>query len=875
MDGSGNAYVTGNTASSDFPTASALQGTRSGTNDAYVSVFNSAGSALVYSTYLGGTSSDDVGFGIAVDGTGNAYVTGRTSSSDFPTASPTQGTHGGGVSQDVFVSVLNSTGSALEFSTYLGGGGNEYGQGIAVDGSGNAYVTGVNTSTGFPTASAFDETFGGSNDAFAAKYTGFVTLLSVSIPDTFGVVGTTVQIPVSIGDPTGLSVVSVEVKVAYDRTIVTPGSPEKLDFGALITSPEWISEENILVDGVGTIDTLSFALATDADTLDSAGELVLLNLDVSGSAVPPGSTPLDLVSVLFNDGIPVAVLTDGSLTLATNAVLTAVPDSIIPRQNIDVTVKDGDRNASAVLTDSVLILAVDKIYADSQYVYLFEQTVDDSVFTGTVSTEFSAPGDSRSSVDGVISTIFDTSAVAAGDSIFVTYVDSFNTSGSPIALIDTVEVIGGADGVAIASYVVQSLDGRDGVRDTVRVQITEADLNVSALTVDSVDAVVTHTKAAATETEAIRLFETGVDSDIFEIRLPTVEGSPGTTDDGILTITGFDSLIVTYDDTLTAQGGTLTVKDTTRVISLFGDIRSNDLIQAFDAAYILATAVGLTSNTATDSLVQDVTGNNVVNGFDASDVLLYVVRLIDRFPVQTDFTPDPKNHPFAKPVPLDQIIALGDLQPLEDGTYLAPIRLGDRAGIRSGTLRIGYDAGVEVVEATLEGAYSGFMIAHNAGTDHVRVAFAGSQAKAEGPGEVVYLHVKPSGDTPLRLSLDQVYLNGFNLTPEFAIAPEVIAAIVPEDRPLVYALHQNMPNPFNPETTIRYELPDAVDVRLVVYNLVGQQIRTLVSEHQEAGRYQMTWNGLDAQGRQVGSGLYLLRMEAGSFKQTRRMLMLK
>ena len=128
--------MTGNTFSTDFPTASPFQAAISGTGDAFVTKLNAAGSALVYSTYLGG-SIIDFGVGIAVDRFGNAYVMGRTSSTDFPTASPVQAAYGGGFS-DAFVAKLNGAGGALVYSTYLGGSGSDIEGGIAVDSSGNA-----------------------------------------------------------------------------------------------------------------------------------------------------------------------------------------------------------------------------------------------------------------------------------------------------------------------------------------------------------------------------------------------------------------------------------------------------------------------------------------------------------------------------------------------------------------------------------------------------------------------------------------------------------------------------------------------------------------------------------------------------------------
>ena len=168
VDASGNAYVTGDTSSTGFPTASPIQGSLAGTGppDAFVTKFNAAGSAHVYSTYLGGSLSD-FGKGIAADASGNAYVTGNVVSTDFPTASPFQSTSGGG--QDAFVTKFNAAGSALVYSTYLGGTGADAAGAIALDASGNAYVTGDTTSTDFPTASPIQAVFGGTNDAFVTK----------------------------------------------------------------------------------------------------------------------------------------------------------------------------------------------------------------------------------------------------------------------------------------------------------------------------------------------------------------------------------------------------------------------------------------------------------------------------------------------------------------------------------------------------------------------------------------------------------------------------------------------------------------------------------------------------------------------------------
>jgi hypothetical protein len=189
VDTSGNAYVTGYTYSTDFPLQSAYQGTIAGSSDAFITKLSSDGSALTYSTYLGGTDFD-FGYGIAVDTSNNAYVTGNTTSSQavtnpFPLLNAYQSVYGGGTdpffgSGDAFITKLSSDGSALTYSTYLGGTGSDFGYGIAVDTSNSAYVTGYTTSTDFPLQSAYQGALAGSSDAFITKLSPAGNTLSYS-----------------------------------------------------------------------------------------------------------------------------------------------------------------------------------------------------------------------------------------------------------------------------------------------------------------------------------------------------------------------------------------------------------------------------------------------------------------------------------------------------------------------------------------------------------------------------------------------------------------------------------------------------------------------------------------------------------------------
>jgi Immunoglobulin I-set domain/Beta-propeller repeat len=201
VDGAGDAYIAGATDSTNFPTTNAIYPKIGGVLDknvgafpidAFVAELNSSGSDLVYSTYLGG-SAYDAAFGVAVDSAGNAYVTGYTSSTNFPTTNAIQNhlacTNSFDANANAFVTEIASGGSNLVFSTYFGGTNFDQGQGIAVDNAGNIYVTGYTASTNFPTYNPLYSRLNGSTnkdnsgfDAFVAKFRPFSTnwILSAS-----------------------------------------------------------------------------------------------------------------------------------------------------------------------------------------------------------------------------------------------------------------------------------------------------------------------------------------------------------------------------------------------------------------------------------------------------------------------------------------------------------------------------------------------------------------------------------------------------------------------------------------------------------------------------------------------------------------------
>ena len=238
----GNAFVVGETPSSEFPTtAGAFDRTRSGQIDMFVTKLNPTGSALAYSTFVGGAQVDN-GQSITVDAAGNAYAMGSSSSTDFPTtAGAFDRTANGGF--DGTVTKLNPAGSALVYSTYLGGQDSDGGSDVTLNGAGNAYVVGGTSSTNFPTTpGAFDTTPDGSD--------GFVTKLN----------------------PAGSALV-------YSTAI---GGSASDSLGGIVLDPAgnaWLAAGTTSAD---------FPVSADASdpTFNGVGDAVIAELNAAGSALP-------------------------------------------------------------------------------------------------------------------------------------------------------------------------------------------------------------------------------------------------------------------------------------------------------------------------------------------------------------------------------------------------------------------------------------------------------------------------------------------------------------------------------------------------------------------------------------------------------------
>jgi Beta-propeller repeat len=262
VDAAGSAFIAGYTYSSNFPAVSPAQTCQASANfsDAFVTKLNPQGQAAVYSTCLGGTSSDQ-GFGIAVDSAGSAYVTGSTKSADFPVTTYFQrflnGNNPASTSSDAFVTKLSPAGNTLVYSSFLGGGGTEIGRGIAVDSTGAAYVAGWTDSTDFPVAFALQSSNAGGQDGFVASVNPAGTALAYST--YLGGVETDNALAIAV-DVTGEAFVA---GVTYSNSS-TPSAAFPTTAGAFQASAPFLNNHN---DSNGFVTKFTGSLVPNGATM--------------------------------------------------------------------------------------------------------------------------------------------------------------------------------------------------------------------------------------------------------------------------------------------------------------------------------------------------------------------------------------------------------------------------------------------------------------------------------------------------------------------------------------------------------------------------------------------------------------------------------
>ncbi|MBU0713116.1 right-handed parallel beta-helix repeat-containing protein [bacterium] len=320
---------------------------------------------------------------------------------------------------------------------------------------------------------------------------------------------------------------------------------------------------------------------------------------------------------------------------------------------------------------------------------------------------------------------------------------------------------------------------------------------------------------------------------------------------------------------------------------VMGDVSLNGSVQAYDASLILKYVV---NPLGTDSLltlqrqVADVSGNGgpdatAITAYDASLVLQYVVGLIECFPANIDKSSG-KNEAildlFALQKNVSVNVELGTVAATFGEKIIIPVIIQNASQLMALQAILKYDPSIITVEkiAAADVASTAAWASSISDKGEIRFALA-SEKPLCSSGTIVEITITVSdnvkGNVHTALQLVQVLANEQDITSKVASADIAISG-----KPMTYELSLNYPNPFNPSTTIAYQLPeDGTLVRLTIYNMLGQIERTLVNTKQNAGSYQTVWDGKNDVGFAVPSGVYIYQLVSGDFVKARKLMLIR
>jgi hypothetical protein len=337
-------------------------------------------------------------------------------------------------------------------------------------------------------------------------------------------------------------------------------------------------------------------------------------------------------------------------------------------------------------------------------------------------------------------------------------------------------------------------------------------------------------------------------------------------------------------------------------------------ISPFDASMILRYEVGSITLTPYQKIAGDVSGNGNVTAFDASWILRYSVGTVSEFPVGKDWTFVPHDFPIDDtnwstsprsrsytPLNADQIdqnymsilygdvsgnwtaaggtasgvtvdIQIGTSQKTSDGKWNVPLEFQFFDIAYSGHFKVLFNKGnLQFESASLVNTTTDIISEANDSEGGITFAFASAQSLKN---QRLPITLRFKGLTSITPSPSDIKIDNLIIDDN----PAVISSVQTESKneiPTDWQLSQNHPNPFNAETYISFQVPKSSHVNIEVFNLLGQRLRTLVSERKNPGIYKAIWNGKDDQSRSVGSGIYIYRMDAGEFTANRKMVLVQ
>ena len=667
---------------------------------------------------------------------------------------------------------------------------------------------------------------------------GVASAVTVEVAHVGAPSGSSAVVPVSLSGAGGASIVAVEVTLTYDPAFAQFDSLSAT--GTLLES--WTTSANSLllstvVPGAG-LDTLKVAAATGDNPLTADG--VLLNLHFTMNAFyTPISSPIALEYALVNAGTPAVTPVDGSLRVTgSDGTIQVNPQWIGSDMPVSIAALDLEANRDSGAVESLQVTV--QTGADSEVVSALETGAASGAFGASIAVAIDTvvvPG------DGIVQ-------AQPGDSLFFCFDDSLDANGYTVSRCAVASIISGIPGSVELTNAVQPAD-------TLRVKLQDPDLNLDSGLRESVH--ISLSNATTGETETILLNETGDSTGIFFGRTFTVLGTgSGTPGDSVLHVQRGDLVVADYLDLAAGQGVAVHILDTCHVLDPWGDASGNGQLRGFDAAEILAHVVGSAPLSGLDSLsgnLDEWAPYGAITSFDASLVLQKRVGLINVFPVQLRTSanhPQPESSTAPKPVAVERFVDV-----VRTGDHWV-LHMDERDDIVAGELVIEhFDGRIEPADDLGD-----YLVVWRRGVEGVRVALAGAQP-LNGSGPLLRLY---GSDAPPRVQA--LRFNDGRILGQLRSDRSAL-------RPASFRLLPNVPNPFNPDTLIRYELPDGASVRLTVFNALGQPVRTLVDQPQVAGSHAVRWDGRDERGAGVAGGIYFYRLTAGQRTIVRKMVLLQ
>ncbi|MCK4307179.1 VCBS repeat-containing protein [candidate division WOR-3 bacterium] len=338
-------------------------------------------------------------------------------------------------------------------------------------------------------------------------------------------------------------------------------------------------------------------------------------------------------------------------------------------------------------------------------------------------------------------------------------------------------------------------------------------------------------------------------------------------------------------------------------------------ITAFDASLVLWHTVEYDTLTGDSCVAADVSGDGTIRAYDASLILRYVVRKIDSFPVG-DWGFKPENTSYS-PIVSDALdedytaILYGDVSGswgeskclaykkdairveiprmfVEPGeTVNVPVQIGDVVtsdSIIACEIILTFDSTMVTAIDANKGSIvpTNWTIMNNSSPGRIKIILASDSVFLSGSGELVSVPFVVDADVQAgdstKIHFSDFMFNEYSPPADLHdgwLGVAVGSEVIPHKIPKVFFASQNCPNPFIGSTNIEYGLPKNAEVKINIYNLSGQKVATLVKGNKKAGYHQVKWDGKDKHGKKVATGIYFYRMEAGDFKATKKLTILK